>query len=312
MSDWDWDKHQRQLDRANPGEIRRESDFLRGLAPAEVDRQNQIMSGTQTAAAEYSGAMMDEENAAEQRRRELWEDQGLHAWEVYGTKGPDSVQAPSGPSGTGTKNPQMLAQLTQQATSLKQTEMQAHAQIMSAALSSGANMFGAKTAADASMYGSDIAEKVGLAQVDQQKVGNVLRERELVVNAERLRTMSEVDKQQLITNQFKAMGDVLPKMKMKTIFGEIEQKYGQSGNQLMAWFSDGLKMSDAPPWMLELSNQKLTEMAQDNMVIARVGTNIMDTMHTAGSHAETFLKGGSRFLGDMAKGGVDVLKGLFN
>lgn len=283
MSDYDWNRYQNQLDTAAPRELNRERSFLEGMTPAEVDRQNQMLTGTQDAAAGYAGAQMDAQNEAEQRRVDLWEDRGLHAWEIAGTQGPSQVQAPqSSPAKAATQSPQMLGQLIQAATSAKNVETQSKAQVMSAAISAGASGVGSFLGSDATKYSADASKEVGLSQVEQQKVANGLRERELIVNAERLRTMSTTDLQKVAIEQFRVYADQLPKFKLKTFFGEITGHQSNNADLLMAWSRDRFNNEDMPPFFAQLSNDALQELVNKNMSWVDSANNLGNLMNTAG------------------------------
>jgi hypothetical protein len=312
MSDYDWDKYQRQLDRANPGEIRRESAFLEGLTPAEVNRQDAMIRGTQDASVDFSGAMMDEENAAEQRRIDLWEERGLHPWEMVGTSSPSAVTGPNAGPSRPTQNPAMLSDLIKAQTQASAAQTSAEAQVLSSVISAGSSIAGSFIGSDATKTAAKTAAEVGFDSNEVERLKARITEADVVNRARRMEAQTVNENKGVLLDIYKAIAAELPKFKLKTAFGEITGHQSDEANWLMNWAAKNFDPNESPAFWNELSNDATQKLVNEAMVFVDIQSSVGNALHTGGSNISSVAR---EFLGMLRKGAsgelTNELKGAF-
>lgn len=318
MSDYDWDKYQRQLDRANPKEIARQTQFLEGLAEPQAAFDSAQITGTLDAEDQRMNTLGQtginlEEQAARQvgqanidvekdRVNQLGEF-GLNPWELLGANqsinqvtAPNIPGSPSKAAPPQAGNPAMLSQLINSATSMENTKTQANAQIMSAALASGASLGSSNISAKAQTDSAQIAADVGFDRNEVERLKARLQEQDIVSRARRMAEQTEIENKRLLVDQFKAYAAELPKQKLKTWFGEITGHQSDEANSLMKWAAANFHRESMPSWFGELSNKKVQEMVSRNMVWVDMQNTVGGSLHEGATQIANFFSNAKKNL----------------
>lgn len=113
VSNRDYQHQQNLLDSGNPREIRRQANFLQGLAPAQGAAYNTIQDATY---AQDTQRQTD-------RIQTMGDQLGMSPWEITGSPGSAPLPSPTGPA-PANNNPQYMGALTQMATAANQNKTQ--------------------------------------------------------------------------------------------------------------------------------------------------------------------------------------------
>jgi hypothetical protein len=296
MSDYDWDKYQRQLNRANPQEIQRQAQFLEGLQEPQAQFDSAQIRGTMDAENERMGLLGQtginlEEQAVrqvgeanidmEQRRVDALGQFGLNPWELLGNnQSINQVTAPSVPNQPGRaktpnmQNGQMLSQLIGSATQLQQTQMQTQAQITAAAIGAGANIGSSKIGAEAAVTSSKLQADAKLDSNEVERLKARIQEAGVSGQLKRWETLNRVDKDRLTLDVMKAVAHEIPKEKFETVFGTITQARGTQAKELIRWATTN--METVPTFISEMSDPELTAMIDRTAKVADLGIDLLE------------------------------------
>jgi predicted Fe-S protein YdhL (DUF1289 family) len=215
MNDSQWDRHQRQLNRANPQEILRQTQFLEGLANPQAQFQDAQIRGTMHSEAERAGLLMQEQTDAESNRVDQLSKHGLTAWELLGSNPSVSqVTAPSKAQTPQSQNPAMLGQLVNAATSLESTKIASKAQVASAALSSGASSL-------TQLANVEKQTKVQYSQQEIEKMKVGIQRFQLENQIERWNEMTENEKAKVWNETVKIALEAAPRYKVHDAIGNV-------------------------------------------------------------------------------------------
>lgn len=164
MNDAQFDRMQRQLNRGNPQEITRQSNFLTGVAPAEAESHNIFSRGTLDADLKRyragSQASIDMEAA---RMAQLTEAYGMTPWEMMGKSSgaPAMVVPPSQGKGNSADmvTPQLMQSFMSNATSLQAAKINQQTALQTAGINAAVQKYTVDAQTEAPNRQAGVAEK---------------------------------------------------------------------------------------------------------------------------------------------------------
>lgn len=281
-----------------PDEIRRQGDFLRGLAPSQGAAYNtyQDMTYSQDTARQTD------------RIQSMSGDLGMSPWELTGSSGAAPLPSPSlgGPSGAPANFMQSLVPLQvasmQNKTALLTAKMQTDTQkyIADQATNNGA-MPKAQTGLIATQQEQTAAQAVlTQAQTENTRQGTKTGQAQEAL----LWSQGAATENDMVLKTVSTLAQFLPKttVNIGPYKNESIQNYKQLGRlaqELMNKGALGRESEITKKFIDGLSSDQWAEMQSDIMRVSKIA------LDAAGSAVDQGLKAGGKFLGDMGKGIAD-------
>jgi hypothetical protein len=227
MNDAQFDRMQRQLNRGNPQEITRQSNFLLGVAPAEAESHNIFSRGTLDADLERyragSQASIDMEQA---RMAQLTEAYGMSPWEMMGKSSgaPAMVVPPKEGKGNAADmvTPQLMQSFMSNATSLQAAKIQQQTALQTAGINAAVQKYSVDQQTKAPLAQVDIAKQ--RLEIDRALADSNITRNEFL-NAETDQQIAHIS-QKMTMGTLETLAKIMPKEVWDTGFFRTESYPG--------------------------------------------------------------------------------------
>lgn len=281
MKDYQADRLQGQLDRANPREIDRQRKFMSAITPHQAALHNQTMNKTFGQDTRHIQNRMDT----------LFE--GTSPWERLGSPAATiGADAPTGPKGDIGANNQFMAQAMQMNNAKEIAKINAKAQLGSAALSAGSSMAGSGPQAEQA--------KASSQQALNSEEANNIREAEL-----KLKNKEYAEK--IRAKNIDTVADIvklLPERKYDMFFQSASKKEGYREAITMlvdAARSGGVGGSDATEDVAKKFPDAFKALTDDVQKIAQKVKSGMSLKNLLGEETQEPQAQQAKFLNDVTK-----------
>lgn len=225
MSWGNFKRMQDQIDYANPLEISRNNEFLKGTTPTQIEMFNMFEDQT------FQGRL----DRQQQTMNTLFP--GTTPWERLGTSAaqPMSVVGPAktGPSGQAgqflsaamAQETQLEATKLQSLTSLAQSLLGYKASTDTASINTGNQMEIEKLRQSPESTQSQTS-KASLLQGSSSVKNAQMNEMRVKLDSDKFKYQQEIDQRRLVLDSVKTLVNNLPQQRLKTFIGELSQKPG--------------------------------------------------------------------------------------